>query len=63
MKSLLKDIFICFLFIAGLYGFLAGEFIISSVLFAVAAIASYVLLAREKDGLHQPVLSKQSAEQ
>ena len=42
MNALYKDILIGFVFIAGLFGFLSGEFIISSALFAIAAIASNV---------------------
>lgn len=40
MKSLYKDILIGIMFMTGLLGFVSGEFILSSALFASAAIAS-----------------------
>ena len=40
MSDLQKDILIGILVITGLIGFISGEFIISSTLFAAAAIAS-----------------------
>jgi CheY-specific phosphatase CheX len=42
MSNFYKDILIGTLFIIGLIGFISGEFIISSTLFASAAIASNV---------------------
>ena len=42
MNDLYKDVLTGLVFIAGLFGFLSGEFIISSTLFAIAAIASTV---------------------
>ncbi len=42
MNDLSKDILITALFLIGLTGFISGEFIISSTLFAAAAIASNV---------------------
>jgi CheY-specific phosphatase CheX len=42
MSDLYKDILTGLIFITGLLGFLSGEFIISSALFAAAAIASNV---------------------
>jgi len=48
MSDLYKDILIGTIFITGLLGFLSGEFIISSALFATAAIASNVNLNRKK---------------
>ncbi len=46
MSELFKDILIGILFIAGIFGFVAGEFIISTALFASAAISSNVILNR-----------------
>ncbi|WAK01365.1 hypothetical protein [Methylobacter sp. YRD-M1] len=43
MNSFQKDILIGLIFITGILGFISGEFIISTVLFASAAIASNVL--------------------
>jgi len=48
MNDLYRDILIGTIFITGLLGFLSGEFIISSALFATAAIASNVNLNRKK---------------
>jgi hypothetical protein len=40
MSTLHKDILIVMLFITGIWGFISGEFIVSTVLFASAAIYS-----------------------
>jgi hypothetical protein len=40
MSNLNKDISVCVLFIAGIFGFLNGSFILSTVVFAVAAVFS-----------------------
>ena len=48
MNDFYKDILIGTVFITGLLGFLSGEFIISSTLFATAAIASNVNLNRKR---------------
>jgi hypothetical protein len=42
MNEFKKDIFIGILFALGMFGFMSGEFIISSTLFAIASIASNV---------------------
>jgi hypothetical protein len=42
MNDFYKDILIGAVFVTGLIGFISGEFIISSALFASAAIASNV---------------------
>ena len=39
MSDLSKDILIAMLFLTGLVGFISGEFIISSTLFATTAVA------------------------
>lgn len=44
MNDFYKDILIGTIFVIGLLGFISGEFIISSALFATAAIASNVRL-------------------
>ncbi|WP_162853333.1 hypothetical protein [Candidatus Methylobacter oryzae] len=48
MSDLYKDILTGTVFITGLLGFLSGEFIISSALFATAAIASNINLNRKR---------------
>ncbi|MGZ4981357.1 MAG: hypothetical protein ACXWAB_07910 [Methylobacter sp.] len=48
MSDFYKDILIGMVFITGLLGFISGEFIISSALFATAAIASNVNLNRKR---------------
>ena len=52
MNDFYKDILIGTIFVIGLLGFISGEFIISSALFATAAIASNVRVnsKRLKDG-------------
>jgi len=44
MNELSKDIMVAVIFITGLLGFVSGEFILSSALFAIAAVASNVNL-------------------
>jgi CheY-specific phosphatase CheX len=48
MNDLQKDILTGSIFIIGLVGFISGEFIISSTLFASAAIASNVNVNRKR---------------
>jgi CheY-specific phosphatase CheX len=48
MNEFYKDILIGVVFVIGLMGFFSGEFIISSTLFASAAIASNVNLNRKR---------------
>jgi hypothetical protein len=48
MSDFKKDILIGTVFVIGLLGFISGEFIISSALFASAAIASNVNLNRKR---------------
>lgn len=53
MKDLHKDILTGTVFITGLLGFVSGEFIISSTLFATAAIASNINLNRKRGKTEQ----------
>ena len=46
MTDFHKDIYIGALFVMGMFGFMSGEFIISSALFAVATIGSNITLNR-----------------
>ncbi|MCL7419444.1 MAG: hypothetical protein M8364_00870 [Methylobacter sp.] len=48
MSDFYKDILTGVVFVTGLLGFVSGEFIISSTLFAAAAIASNVNLNRKR---------------
>lgn len=48
MNDLQKDILTAAVFIVGLVGFISGEFIISSTLFASAAIASNINMNRKR---------------
>jgi CheY-specific phosphatase CheX len=52
MNDIGKDIAIAILVIIGLVGFISGEFIISSTLFAVTTIVSHLKVNRQraKDG-------------
>jgi hypothetical protein len=47
MNDFKKDVMIGIIFMAGLYSFVSGEFIISNVLFASAAIATKVDLNKK----------------
>lgn len=49
MNDLYKDVLIGMVFVTGLLGFVSGEFIISSTLFATAAVASNVNLNRKRN--------------
>jgi len=53
MNDFYKDILTGTVFIIGLLGFISGEFIISSTLFAAAAIASNVNLNRKRGKVGQ----------
>lgn len=50
MTDLKRDILIGLMFISGVLGFISGEFIVSTVLFACAAIFSNVFLNRKQRG-------------
>ena len=47
MTDLHKDILTGIMFLTGIFGFISGEFIISSTIFASAAIASNVNINRK----------------
>ncbi|MGZ5055094.1 MAG: hypothetical protein ACXWAT_09155 [Methylobacter sp.] len=53
MSDFYKDILIGTVFVIGLLGFISGEFIISSALFASAAIASNVKMAGKRSKADQ----------
>jgi CheY-specific phosphatase CheX len=53
MNDFYKDILIGIVFVIGLLGFISGEFIISSALFASAAIASNVRTAGKRSKADQ----------
>jgi len=48
MNSLQKDILLGIMFIIGIIGFISGEFIVSTILFASAAILSNIFLNRRQ---------------
>jgi CheY-specific phosphatase CheX len=50
MTDFQRDILIGLMFIIGIIGFISGEFIISTVLFATAAILSNIFLNRGLSG-------------
>jgi len=50
MTDLKRDMIIGLMFISGVIGFVSGEFIVSTVLFAFAAIFSNVFLNRKQHG-------------
>ncbi len=47
MNTFYRDVLIGLMFIVGIIGFISGEFIVSTVLFASAAIFSNVYLNRQ----------------
>lgn len=46
MTDLQRDILIGLLFAVGILGFISGEFIVSTIMFAAAALLSNMLLSR-----------------
>ncbi|MGR9053713.1 MAG: hypothetical protein ACU84J_13795 [Gammaproteobacteria bacterium] len=48
MNDFVKDILIGAVFVIGLFGFFSGEYILSSALFAFAAIASNINANRKR---------------
>jgi hypothetical protein len=50
MTTFYRDVLIGLMFIVGIVGFISGEFIVSTVLFASAAIFSNVQLNRQMYG-------------
>jgi hypothetical protein len=46
MSDFTKDVFTGLMFLIGILGFISGEFIVSSTLFAASAISSNVLMTR-----------------
>lgn len=46
MNDFKKDIIMGLIFITGIFGFISGEFIVSTVLFGLAAIYSNIALTR-----------------
>lgn len=51
MNEFHKDILIGTLFVMGMFGYTSGEFIISSILFAAASIASNVKFDHKRTGI------------
>ena len=47
MSDLRKDILIGLLFIVGIFGFISGEFVVSTIMFATAAILSNIAVSRK----------------
>lgn len=50
MTDFQRDILIGLMFVAGILGFLSGEFIVSTIMFGTAAIFSNMLLSRSLHG-------------
>jgi hypothetical protein len=48
MSDFYKDVLTGIVFVTGVFGFVSGEFIISSALFATAAIASSINMNRKR---------------
>ncbi len=45
MSDLRKDILIGLMFIVGIFGFISGEFVVSTIMFATAAIFSNIAVS------------------
>lgn len=50
MNNLQRDIIVGIMFVIGIIGFISGEFVISTVLFASAAILTNVFMSRRLHG-------------
>lgn len=48
MSDFQRDVLIGFMFLTGIFGFISGEFIVSTVVFASAAIYSNIALGRQR---------------
>jgi hypothetical protein len=46
MTDIQRDILIGLMFVVGILGFLSGEFIVSTIMFATAAIFSNIILSQ-----------------
>ncbi len=49
MNNLNKDIFVSMLFLVGIFGFISGQFIVSTVVFAGAAVFSNINFAKKQE--------------
>jgi hypothetical protein len=47
MKDLKRDVLIGLMFLTGIFGFISGEFIFSTVIFATAAVYSNLAINRQ----------------
>ena len=50
MNDLMKDVLIGLMFIAGIWSFISGQFIFSTLLFASAAIYSNIVMRSQLKG-------------
>lgn len=48
MNDFQRDVFIGLMFVTGIFGFISGEFVVSTVVFASAAIYSNIVLGRQR---------------
>lgn len=48
MKDFRRDVFIGLMFITGIFGFISGEFVISTLFFASAAIYSNIAMSQQR---------------
>jgi hypothetical protein len=48
MNDIQRDVLIGLMFLTGIFGFISGEFVVSTVLFAAAAIYSNIAINRQR---------------
>ena len=48
MSDFQRDVFIGLMFLTGIFGFISGEFIVSTVMFASAAIFSNIAINKQR---------------
>jgi len=51
MNDFRRDLLLGLMFISGIFGFISGEFIISTLLFASAAIYSNIAIRKEPNSI------------
>jgi hypothetical protein len=51
MNDFRRDLLLGMMFICGIFGFISGEFVISTILFASAAIYSNIAIRKESSSI------------
>ncbi len=49
MSDFQRDVLIGVMFVGGIFGFISGEFVFSTLLFAIAAISSSISMSKQPE--------------